>query len=42
MEILKEALIITSALITINYESGAGEIIIIFNVSGRGWGAVLM
>jgi hypothetical protein len=36
MKILKKALIIALALITINYEPGAGEIIITFDVSGRG------
>jgi hypothetical protein len=35
MEILKEALTIAPALITINYELGAGEIITTFNISGR-------
>jgi hypothetical protein len=35
IEILKKALTIASALITIDYEPGAGEIITAFNVSGR-------
>jgi hypothetical protein len=36
MKILKKALTTAPALITINYEPEAGEIIITFNVSGRG------
>jgi len=42
MEILKEALTTAPALVGINYEPGAGEIIAAFDASGRGWGAVLM
>jgi hypothetical protein len=42
MKILKKALTTAPALIAINYEPGAGEIITAFNISGRGWGTVLM
>jgi hypothetical protein len=42
MEILKKALTIAPALITINYELEAGEIITAFNISGRRWGVILM
>jgi hypothetical protein len=42
METLKNAITTAPALIGINYEPDAGEIIAAFDASTRGWGAVLM
>lgn len=42
MEILKEALTSAPALASLDYSEGAGLIILAFDASIRGWGAVLM
>ena len=42
MNLLKEQLMTVSALKSINYHEGAGDIVLVIDVNGHGWGAVLM
>ena len=42
MDVLKLKLTSASALASLNYSEGAGMIILAVDVSGGGWGAVLM
>ena len=42
MNVLKNALTSAPALVTIDYAEGAGRIVLAFDASLTGWGAVLM
>jgi hypothetical protein len=42
MTTLKVALTTAPVLVTICYDEGAGRIIVAFNASKKGWGAVIM